>query len=309
MRHLRILLLLAALFLAGCGAMARPESVPNPAVGGVSRSDSVEAGAPMPMPTAGPAAIEPAYGNEAAGSASRAPDAAAQPGFPRLVIKTATLSIEVENVAEAETRISARAQELGGYVVSLETRGAEAQRTAVITIRVPAQRFDEALSGVEGLARKVFSRTISGDDVTEEFVDLESRLRNLEATRDRLLDLLSRADEVEDALQVNQALTDVQGEIEQIQGRMKYLQQSAAFSTITVEVRPVPPPPAIIEEDGWKPLNVAREALRDLIAFGQGLVDLGIILLIWSPVWLPLLLLARWGWLRLRSGRKGRATA
>lgn len=307
MRHLRLLLLLAALFLAGCGVMARPESAPAPAVGGVSASDSSEARAPMP--TAGPAAIEPAYSNEAAGSASGAPDAAAQPGFPRLVIKTATLSIEVENVAEAETRISARAQELGGYVVSLQTNGTEAGRTAVITIRVPAQRFDEALSGVEGLARKVFSRTISGDDVTEEFVDLESRLRNLEATRDRLLELLGRADEVEDALQVNQALTEVQGEIEQIQGRMKYLQQSAAFSTITVEVRPVPPPPAIIEEDGWKPLNVAREALRGLIAFGQELVNFGIILLIWSPVWLPLLLLARWGWLRLRSGRGGRTAA
>lgn len=307
MRHLRLLLLLAALFLAGCGVMARPESAPGPAVGGVSASDSPRARAPMP--TAGPAAIEPAYGNEAVGSASGAPDASAQPGFPRLVIKTATLSIEVENVAEAETRISARAQELGGYVVSLQTNGTEAGRRAVITIRVPAQRFDEALSGVEGLARKVFSRTISGDDVTEEFVDLESRLRNLEATRDRLLELLGRADKVEDALQVNQALTEVQGEIEQIQGRMKYLQQSAAFSTITVEVHPVPPPPAIIEEDGWKPLNVAREALRGLITFGQELVNLGIILLIWSPVWLPLLLLARWGWLRLRGGRGGRAAA
>ncbi|MGQ9927398.1 MAG: DUF4349 domain-containing protein [Chloroflexaceae bacterium] len=289
--------------------MAQLENAPTQAIGGVSASDPVKGRAPMPVPTAELAAIEPAYGSEAAGRVSGAPDAAAQPGFPRLVIKTATLSIEVENVAEAETRISARAQELGGYVVSLETRGAETQRTTVVTIRVPAQRFDEALSGVEGLARKVFSRTISGDDVTEEFVDLESRLRNLEATRDRLLDLLSRADEVEAALQVNEALTDVQGQIEQIQGRMKYLQQSAAFSTITVEVRPVPLPPAIIEEDGWKPLHVAREALRDLVGFGQGLVNLGIILLIWSPVWLPLLLLAHWGWLRLRGGRRGRATA
>ncbi len=306
MRPLRLLLLLAALFLAGCAVMSRPSAVPAPA-GGVSASDSTEArGVPMPMPTAGPAAIEPAY--DQGQTSANAPDSSAQPGFQRLVIKTATLSIEVENVAEAETRISARAQELGGYVVSLETNGTEAGRMAVITIRVPARRFDEALSGVEGLARKVFSRTISGDDVTEEFVDLESRLRNLEATRDRLLDLLGRAEKVEDALQVNEALTEVQGQIEQIQGRMKYLQQSAAFSTITVEMRPVPPPPPIIEEGGWQPLNVAREALRGLIAFGQELINLGIILLVWSPVWLPLLLLARWGWLRLRGGR-GRATA
>ncbi|MFQ3663255.1 MAG: DUF4349 domain-containing protein [Chloroflexaceae bacterium] len=306
MQPLRLLLLLAAVFLVGCGVMSRPSGTPAPA-GGVSASDSTEArSVPMPIPTAGPAAIEPAYSQER--TSAGASDSAAQPGFPRLVIKTATLSIEVENVAEAEARISARAQELGGYVVSLQTDGTETERTAVITFRVPARRFDEALSGVEGLARKVFSRMISGDDVTEEFVDLESQLRNLEATRDRLLDLLGRAEKVEDALQVNQALTDVQGQIEQIQGRMKYLQQSAAFSTITVEIRPVPPPPPIIEEDGWQPLNVAREALRGLIAFGKELVNLGIILLIWSPVWLPVLLLARWGWLRLRGGR-GRAAA
>ncbi|MCS6880326.1 MAG: DUF4349 domain-containing protein [Oscillochloridaceae bacterium] len=308
MRHQRLLLilLLAALFLAGCGAIARPEGAP---AAGMAMSDTTEARAPMSVPTAAPAAIESSSYHETAGSAPGAPDTAVQPGFPRLVIKTATLSIEVEDVAEAERRISARAQELGGYVVSLQTNGAEAGRMAVITVRVPAQRFDEALSGVEGLARKVLSRTISGDDVTEEFVDLESQLRNLEATRDRLLELLGRASEVEDALQVNQALTEVQGQIEQIQGRMKYLQQSAAFSTITVEVRPVPPPPAIIEEDGWKPLHVAREALRGLITFGQELVNLGIILLVWSPVWLPVLLLARYGWLRLRGGRGGRAAA
>ncbi len=303
MRTLRLIpILLVALLLAACGWQAatsveEASRAPAPA-GGV-------AGEPMPelMATAAPAPIDQTYG-DVASSASAPP---AQPGAQRLVIKTASLTVEVEDVAVAEARISARAAELGGYVVSAQSSGSDASRVALITFRVPAQRFDEALAGVEGLARKVFSRTISGDDVTEEFVDLESRLRNLEATRDRLLDLMARATRVEDALQVNQALSDVQGQIEQIQGRMKYLQQSAAFSAISVELRPVPPPPAIIEEDAWQPLRVARVALRDLVSFGQELVNLGIVILVWSPVWLPILLLARWGWLRL-SGRHRRAT-
>ncbi|NWF79730.1 MAG: DUF4349 domain-containing protein [Chloroflexi bacterium] len=304
MRTLRLIsILLLALLLTACGWQAATSveeagRAPAPAGG--------PAGAPMPelMATAAPASIDETYGDVA--SSAAAPPA--QPGAQRLVIKTASLTVEVEDVAVAEARISARAAELGGYVVSAQSSGSDtASRVALITFRVPAQRFDEALAGVEGLARKVFSRTISGDDVTEEFVDLESRLRNLEATRDRLLDLMARATRVEDALQVNQALSDVQGQIEQIQGRMKYLQQSAAFSAISVELRPVPPPPAIIEEDAWQPLRVARTALRDLVSFGQELVNLGIVILIWSPVWLPILLLARWGWLRL-SGRHRRAT-
>lgn len=292
MRPMRLfpLVIAALLLIASCSrapATTTAETEPN------------EAGRPMTMPTpaVGAAAIEAAQTDKA----RRAPSASMPSDIQRLVIKTAQLSIEVENVTEAEARITARAQELGGYVVSVQTRGVdEAGRASTITFRVPAQRFEEALSDVEGLARKVFSRLISGDDVTEEFVDLESRLRNLEATRDRLLELLARAEKVEDALQVNAALTDIQGQIEQIQGRMKYLQQSAAFSTITVDLQPVPPPPPIVSEDGWQPGRVAREALRDLVAFVQGVANLGIVLLIWAPLWLPILLLARWGWKRLR---------
>jgi hypothetical protein len=152
----------------------------------------------------------------------------------------------------------------------------------------------------------VLSRGVSGDDVTEEFVDLSSRLRNLEATRDRLLELLARADQVEDALQVNQALSDVQGQIEQIQGRMKYLRESAAFSTISAELRPLPATPSIIDEDSWQPLLVAREALSGLVSFGQALASLAIVLLVWSPVWLALLLAGRWGLRQMRTRRSSR---
>jgi hypothetical protein len=103
---------------------------------------------------------------------------------------------------------------------------------------------------------------------------------------------------------VNQALSDVQGQIERIKGRMQYLQRSAAMSTITAELRPVPPPPSIIEEDGWQPINVAREALRGLLGFGQELVNLLIVLGIWTPVWLPVVLFGRWSWRKITRGGK-----
>jgi hypothetical protein len=228
------------------------------------------------------------------------------PGGQRLVIRNASVSIQVESVSEAEAILRARAEQLGGYIVSVQTSGSDAGMTSVVTFRVPAERFEEALSGVEGLARRVLARSVSGQDVTEEFVDLSSRLRNLEATRDRLLELLARAERVEDALQVNQALSDVQGQIEQIQGRMKYLRESAALSTISAELRPLPATPPIIDEDSWQPLLVAREALTGLISFGQALLNLAIVLLIWSPIWLTLLLAGRWGLRRLGTRRTNR---
>ncbi|MCS6841835.1 MAG: DUF4349 domain-containing protein [Roseiflexus sp.] len=288
--RLLIIGIVSALVLVSCGVVAAPANAP-------AQPELVA------MPTVAPAA--PAVGAPSLErDGSVAPDQRLPPFSERLVIKNASVSLEVASVTEAEAAIRQKAEQLGGFVVGVQTYGSGDSMQSTITFRVPAARFEEALSGVEGLARKVLSRSVSGDDVTEEYVDLESRLRNLEATRDRLLDLLARAEKVEDALRVNEALTDIQGQIEQIKGRMQYLKQNAAMSTITAELRPVPPPPVIIEEDAWQPEHVAREALRGLIEFGQGVVNLAIVLAIWSPVWLPVALFLRWVWLKVVRGRK-----
>lgn len=289
-RFLFIVVVLA-LTLVSCGVAALPASQP-------AQPEFV------PIPTAAPAVGAPALER---GSGAAPDQQAPLPDIPaseRLIIKNASLSLEVANVSEAEASIRQTAARLGGFVVSTTTYGFGDSMQSTIVFRVPAERFEEALSGVEGLAKKVLSRNISGEDVTEEYVDLESRLRNLEATRDRLFDLLQRTDKVEDALRVNQALSDVQGQIEQIKGRMQYLQRSAAMSTITAELRPVPPPPAIIEEDAWQPVNVAREALRGVLEFGQELVNLLIVLGVWTPVWLPVVLFGRWSWRKITRGGK-----
>ncbi|EFO80883.1 hypothetical protein OSCT_1252 [Oscillochloris trichoides DG-6] len=294
MRTLKLLTLalLATLLLTACGG-AQSAEAPLPmataAADTMSNTGGVAPGAP--------AALE-SYAEK--DEEARQQPASDQPASQRMVIKTAYLSIEVPKVSDAEASIRARAEQLGGYVVSVQTSGSGDYQTASITIRVPSAQYSTAISDVEGLATKVLSRNLGGEDVTEEFVDLESRLRNLEATRTRLLDLLNQATDVEDAIQVNAALTDVQGQIEVIQGRMKYLKDSVAMATISVDLRPVPPQPTIVPEDGWQPLRVARQALGDLVSFGQGLLELGIVLLIWTPVWLPLLLLIRWGWRKLR---------
>ncbi|NCC34175.1 MAG: DUF4349 domain-containing protein [Chloroflexia bacterium] len=287
-----ITMLIIMFALAGCGGQtvsSEFETINESLIVG-----SADSGAPMGMP---PTAAERGMADEATAQEVGAP----LPSGERLVIKNGSLSLQVEQVSEVEAQIRTLAEQQGGYIVSISTSGSDENLSSSITLRVPENRFDETLTAIEGLALKIFSRSVSGDDVTEEFVDLESRLRTLEATQERLLELLTRAEDVEAALQVNYALRDIQSEIEQIMGRMKYLQQSAAMSTLFVDLRPVPPPPTIVEEGQWQPLRVAQTALRDLVIFGQGLLNFGIVLIIWSPLWLPLLLIVRWGWGRLRS--------
>ncbi len=260
--------------------------------------------AAMEVAPAAPAAPAQASGGATALDQANAPANAQAPGaqqdLQRLVIKTADLSLQVDSARNAEAALRTMVGQMGGYVVKVETSGTDESMTSHVIFRVPADHFDQALSGVQGLAKKVLARTVGGDDVTEEFVDLEARLKNLEATRDRLQSFLDKAETVDDALKVNQSLSDLQGQIEQLKGRKQFLQQSAALSTISVTLSPLPAIAPIVEDAGWQPLGVARNALRGLVSFGQGLATLVIVVLVWAPVWLPILLVGLWLSRRLR---------
>ncbi len=298
----RIWLIVLALVLVGCGGVGN-NSASAPAY------DAYEAMPPAAtMPPMAAPAMEMEVAGQSAGDMRFAPDmmlndgsgAIAAAAIERLIIKNGDLALRVEDVPAAIAAVSTLASEAGGFVVSSSTSGLERDLRAYITIRVPAERFETTLNQLEALAVRVLSHSVSGSDVTEEFVDLEARLRNLEATRDRLLDMLNKATRVQDALDVNLALSDVQGQIEQIQGRMRFLSESAAMSTINVSLEPVPVTP-VLDEDGWQPIQVARAALRDLLGFGQLLGNALIVLVVWSPVWV---LLAFGGWQGMRMMRR-----
>jgi hypothetical protein len=284
-------ILALSLALVACGGQAA--SAPN---GAPAAMEAAPAAPAAPRQSSGGAATALDQGKPAA--EAQAPGA--QQDLQRLVIKTADLSLQVDNARDAEASLRTLVGQLGGYVVKVETSGTDENMSSHVIFRVPAERFDQALSGVQGLAKKVLSRTVGGDDVTEEFVDLEARLKNLESTRDRLQSFLDKAENVDDALKVNQSLSDLQGQIEQLKGRKQFLERSAALSTISVTLSPVPTIAPIVEDEGWQPLSVARDALRGLVGFGQGLATLVIVALVWAPVWLPILLFGFWLSRRLR---------
>jgi hypothetical protein len=300
--------LVVLLLLAACGGSAA-QSTAEPA-GNATGGDAFspeEAAAPAEAPAMDE---DVATDSEAAGGdmgetgsvANSAPEGQSTVPFGRMVIRTATLSLLVTNADDAERQTRTIVQNVGGFVLESQTSGDQEQRSVRLTVKVPVANFDQVLNALEDLAIKVQGRSVSGQDVTDEFVDTESRLRNLRATEQRLLEFLEEADTVEEALLVNQQLTDLQGQIEQASGRIKFLQESVAFSTISVDLNPDIPLNFTVDE-GWSPRTAASRAWRELLQFSQGLADLAISLAIWSPVWGIMLFLGLVFWRRL--GRRG----
>ena len=151
----------------------------------------------------------------------------------RIIIYTVDMTLEIVDVATSVDEVGAMAREMGGWIVS--TSRAE-RHVGFISVRVPAERLDEAVARLRGMAVDVQAENASSRDVTDEYVDLTSRLGNLEATETALLRLFDRAATVEEALDVQRTLSQVQGEIEVIKGRINFLDQTSAFSLINVTV-------------------------------------------------------------------------
>lgn len=166
------------------------------------------------------------------------------PGTGRMIVKNATMSLEVDDVDLALSRIDGIAAQSGGYVLETRTDYSNPfQKQAFVQIAVPVDRFEAALQRIREAAGEVLSEQASGVDVSQEFVDVQSQIANLEATQARVRQLLAEAETVEEALRVNAELTRIEGELGKLKGRSQYLQQRSAFSTIAASLQEPRPDP------------------------------------------------------------------
>lgn len=153
----------------------------------------------------------------------------------RKVIYNAVINLRVKSLTSAQNALEEKANKYGGYIVeSTSSRYDHEQLSGSMVFRIPQQYFSAFISDTEKEATNVVSRNVSGQDVTEEFVDLEARLRSKKAVEARLLTFMEEAEKTEDLLKISEDLAKVQEEIEQIEGRVKYLENQTSFSTITV---------------------------------------------------------------------------
>jgi hypothetical protein len=237
--------------------------------------------APM-MPTGTPALMMPA-GTPMPEVAATLPSVAGGGGGPaatpqplpegqqeRLIIKNGDIHLLVEDTNRAIDQVAQIAADNGGYVLSTQTWAVGEGRSASMTIAVRAENFETSMRRLRDIALEVLQESSSGQDVSAEYVDLQSRLRNLEATRDRLRTFLDEAATVEEALMVNAQLSQIESEIEQVIGRMTYLSGRAAFSTINVMMDMTAPEPT---PSPWSLLPRIEAAAQTQVKTFHGLIE------------------------------------
>lgn len=273
--YLVVIILLMAI-LAGCSSAAAT-SAPEMAGGG-----SRDFGAPAPAQPAMEAPMAP--GADMFNSGKSAQEST------RLVIENANMTIVVGDPGQAMDEITRMAKEMGGFVVrsnlyKTTTQSGVEVPQANVTVRVPVERLDEALSTIRGLTSNpeedVRSENRTGEDVTESYTDLQSRLRNAEDTERQLREIQASATRTEDVLNVFNQISAVREQIEVLKGQIKYYEQSAALSAIDVQIMAQ----AAIDPltiGGWKPEGVARDAVQALINTVKFLANA----LIWIVLWL-----------------------
>ncbi len=225
MKRLSIALALVIILLGTACAKAPAPSVSKDESSGITILPR-----PTPVPTPVPALAPPVtivLPSEEAGQSEVA---------DRMIIRTGNLSLVVNDVTASVDQITRLTDNFKGYVVSARSWREGERLVGSITVRVPATQFADAMRAIRALAVEVTSETTSSKDVTEEYVDLTAKLRNLEAAETQLLRIMEKATKVDEILAVQRELTNVRGEIEQTKGRMQYLERSSETSLIEVRL-------------------------------------------------------------------------
>jgi hypothetical protein len=278
-----ILLVICLLVPVGCAQAPSSEGMPVPT--------------PTPTPIPAPSLPEADEGYQKAGEGALPSEITEE----RMIIRTGDMSLVVEDIISARDEIAQMATGFGGYVVSSYISGEEQDMRGNISIRVPDEKFESTFTELRNLAVRVKSENISSRDVTEEYIDLEARLKNAEATESQYLALLDKATDVEDILSIYDSLSRVRSEIEQIKGRMQYLERTSSMSLISVYLEPQATAKPLVRA-GWSALEVLKSAVRGIITFGQVLGTIVLWLIIFIPVWGTILGIIIW---RRRRKKKG----
>lgn len=193
----------------------------------------------------------------------------------RKIIRNADLTIEVASPTETQHRIVSIAEMHGGFVVTSEAKqrdGGEPTNRMLdirLVVRIPENQFGGALDRIRGLATNLAHESVTGQDVTEEFIDLEARIKTQKALEAQFLQIMRQAGKIVDALEVQRQIADVRTEIERLEGRKRFLENRSSLSTITVNIQ-APKPIISVTETGFR--QSVRDSVSDSVELGSGIV-------------------------------------
>ena len=219
----------------------------------------------------------------------------------RLIVRNGDISIAVEDITLSKNEITSLATRYGGYVVSTQVWGEGPDMRGWITIRVPDESFEAAMTEISGFAEEIISESTSSRDVTEQYIDLTARLRNAEATEAQYLALLDKTGDVNEILKIYDSLSRVRAEIEQLKGQINYLETITDMSLISISLESSSS--GSLVDLGWDIAEVFKSAVRGIVTFGQWLATGAVWALMFSPLWGTALFFGiRW-WRRRQRGK------
>ena len=235
----------------------------------------------------------------------------------RKIIRNAEITIEVPSTTDAQHQVTSIAETHGGFVVTSEAKQREsndpAQRTLDIklVVRVPSNQFGRAFDEIKKLAGNTPSENVTSQDVTEDFIDLEARIKTQKALEVQFLEIMRQANKIADALEVQRQIAEVRTDIEKLEGRKRFLENRSSLSTINVNIQ-TPKPVIAITETGFR--QSLREAVSDSISLASDLVlFFARFLIMMVPValfvLLPSALMIRYFWRRAKRIRLAQALA
>ncbi len=209
----------------------------------------------------------------------------------RMIVQESNLSLLVNDVGKVITDIKNKASNLGGYFVNSNLSTPDSGASGQIIIRVPQNYLDETLVFLRSLAVKVVSENLQGSDVTDQFVDNEARMKILEGNKARFMEIMNKAEKVEDILRVQQEIFNIQSQIDNITGQQRYLSKNAQMVKITIYLSTDELSLPFAPIQSFRPDVIFKQAVRSMLTSVQKLGSLLIWVVVYAVIWIPVVLI------------------
>lgn len=285
-----ILILLWNIFSADNKGIAKNQKMSDMSLGEAAPGFMPSPSAQLPSEGASRFSMEES--ESVSGSVMPESDASSDVPLDKKVIKNGNLDLRVQSTERAAKEVGMIAKNQGGEVFSTNFRErVKGQKSGFMTVKVPVLKFEETMEKLKAIATQVVSESTTGQDVTEQYADLQVQLRNKKVEEESFVKILDRAGKIDDVLATTRQIARVRGEIERLEGRIRFMESQTDMSTITVslsedtEIAPV--------SKGWRPWEVVKKSAKELVVNIQGFVD-GLIrfVIVGIPSLLPLVVIA-----------------
>jgi len=209
----------------------------------------------------------------------------------RMVVKESSLSLLVSKVVETQKKIIDAVVKNGGFMVSSDLSNPQDIPTATVVVRFPTQKLDQMLEYFKSISVKVISQNLQGEDVTDQYTDLQAQLDTLNKTKGKFEQIMDKATQIQDILEVQRELINIQSQIDSVKGQEQYLQKTTQMAKVTIYLSADELNLPYAPSEAWRPQVIFKQAVRSLLNSMRSLGSLAIWIAVYAVIWVPVLLI------------------